>query len=317
MRRYILKRLLQLIPVLLGVSIVVFLLIRLIPGDAVQMYVGTQVAPTEEQMAELKRLFGIDKPIYLQYLDWLWRALHGDLGVSLRTARPVLNDIVTRLPVSAELTFLSLAFALLLGVPSGILSALRRNSMTDGVARVMGIVGLSIPDFWLATLIILFASKYLPVLRLASFVSPTVNLVENIKAMILPTIAFGLGLSAVLMRYVRSSLLEVLSQDYIRTARAKGLSERVVIFKHALRNALTPVITVVGIYAGYLLGGTVVIEEVFALPGMGRLALYAIYQRDYPLVQGIVLIVTLMFVLVNLMVDILYVMVDPRIRYSG
>ncbi len=316
MRRYVLMRLLQLIPVLVGVSIVVFLLIRLVPGNVVQMYVGTQVSPTAEQMAELNRLFGIDKPIYMQYLDWVRRALSGDFGVSLRTARPVLDDILARLPVSAELALLSLAFALVLGIPAGIVSALRRDSLTDAVSRVAGIVGLSIPDFWLATLIIIFASRYLPFLRLASFVSPAVNLAENLKSMILPTIAFGLGLSAVLMRYVRSSLLEVLSQDYIRTARAKGLGEKLVVFKHALRNALTPVITVVGIYAGYLLGGTVVIEEVFALPGMGRLALYAIYQRDYPLVQGIVLLVTVMFVLVNLLVDIVYVLVDPRIRYS-
>ncbi|MCL4516656.1 MAG: ABC transporter permease [Firmicutes bacterium] len=316
MRQYILKRLLQLIPVLLGVSIVVFLLIRLVPGDVVQMYVGTQVSPTAEQMEELKRLFGIDKPLYVQYLDWIWRVMHGDFGVSLRTARPVLNDILARLPVSAELAFLSLTFALLLGVPAGILSALRRNSVTDAISRIIGIIGLSIPDFWLATLIILFASRYLTVLRLASFVSITASLSENLKAMVLPTIAFGLGLAAVLMRYVRSSVLEVLGQDYIRTARAKGLAGRTVIFKHALRNALTPVITVVGIYAGYLLGGTVVIEEVFALPGMGRLALYAIYQRDYPLVQGIVLLVTLAFVLINLLVDILYVLVDPRIRYD-
>lgn len=316
MRRYISGRIIQLIPVLFGVSVVVFVLIRMVPGDAVQMYIGTQVSPTPEQLEELKRLFGIDKPIHLQYLDWIRRVLRGDLGVSLRTARPVLDDILARLPVSAELALLSLAFALMVGIPAGIVSALWRNSFTDGLSRVVGLLGLSIPDFWLATLMVLFASRFLSVLRLASFVSFIENPMENLKAMLLPAVTFGTGLSAVIMRYVRSSLLEVLMQDYVRTARAKGLSERLVVCKHALRNALTPVVTIVGIYAGYLLGGTVVIEEVFALPGMGRLALYAIYQRDYPLVQGIVLIITLLFVLINLVVDIMYVLVDPRIRYS-
>lgn len=315
-RRYISGRIIQLIPVLFGVSVVVFVLIRMVPGDAVQMYIGTQVSPTPEQLEELKRLFGIDKPIHLQYLDWIRRVLRGDLGVSLRTARPVLDDILARLPVSAELALLSLAFALMVGIPAGIVSALWRNSFTDGLSRVVGLLGLSIPDFWLATLMVLFASRFLSVLRLASFVSFIENPMENLKAMLLPAVTFGTGLSAVIMRYVRSSLLEVLMQDYVRTARAKGLSERLVVCKHALRNALTPVVTIVGIYAGYLLGGTVVIEEVFALPGMGRLALYAIYQRDYPLVQGIVLIITLLFVLINLVVDIMYVLVDPRIRYS-
>lgn len=316
MTRFILVRLVQLVPILLGVSVLVFLMIHLIPGDVVDIMMGTQVARTEAQVLELRRLLGLDQPLHIQYWEWLTRAVQGDLGVSLRTARPVLAEIGTRLPLSAQLTVMTLALAVAVGVPLGVLTAVRHNTRTDSILRVVGLIGLSIPDFWLATMIILFASLYMPVIKIGEYVPFLTNPIQNLQVMLPPAIAFGAGLIAVVMRFTRSAVLEVLRADYVRTARAKGLHERVILGKHVLRNALVPVVTVVGFYAGYLLGGTVVIEEVFALPGMGRLALNAIAQRDYPMIQGIVLVVATLFVFVNLIVDVLYGMLNPRIRYE-
>jgi peptide/nickel transport system permease protein len=305
------------LPVLWGVSIVVFLLIHLIPGDALQMFLGTQVALTSAQMEELRRLFGLNKPLPLQYIDWIGQLARGDLGVSLRTSRPVLTDILARLPVSAELTVLALVVALAIALPVGVLSALRRGTASDAVIRVGGLIGLSIPNFWLATMLLLFLpGRVLPIASIGIYVRFFTNPIANLTVMVLPAFSLGVVLAAVIMRFVRSSLLEVLGQDYVRTARAKGLRERWVINRHALRNALIPVITVIGFQAGYLLGGTVVIEDVFALPGMGRLALNAIAQRDYPVVQGVVLIIALLFVLSNIVVDVFYAYVDPRVRYG-
>jgi peptide/nickel transport system permease protein len=314
---FIATRLLTMLPVLWGVSIVVFLLIHLIPGDALQMFLGTQVALTSAQMEELRRLFGLNKPLPIQYIDWIGQLARGDLGVSLRTSRPVLPDILTRLPVSAELTVLALVVALAIALPVGVLSALRRGTASDAAIRVGGLIGLSIPNFWLATMLLLFLpGRILPIASIGIYVRFFTNPIANLTVMVLPAFSLGVVLAAVLMRFVRSSLLEVLGQDYVRTARAKGLRERWVINRHALRNALIPVITVIGFQAGYLLGGTVVIEDVFALPGMGRLALNAIAQRDYPVVQGVVLIIALLFVLSNIVVDVLYAYVDPRVRYQ-
>lgn len=316
MRRYVVTRLLQAIPVLFGVSILVFLLIHLVPGDAVEVFMGTQVAPTEEQVLELRRIFGLTDPLPVQYGKWMGRTLSGDLGVSLRSSRPVLEEILRRFPVSAELALLSLLCGILLGIPLGILSALHHGRRLDAATRVFGLLGLSMPDFWLATLLVLIFSRYVPFVQLGRYVSPAQDLLENLRIMVLPALAFGSGLAAVIMRFTRSSMLEVLRQDYVRTAQAKGLAPARVILSHVLRNALLPVITVVGFYGGYLLGGTVVIEEVFALPGMGRLTLHAIAQRDYPLVQGVVLFVSTFFILINLVVDLLYAVVNPRIRYD-
>ncbi|HLW60368.1 MAG TPA: ABC transporter permease [bacterium] len=314
---YIATRLLTLLPVLWGVSVVVFLLIHMIPGDAIQMFLGTQVAMTPAQMDELRRLFGLNKSLPLQYVDWIGRVLRGDFGVSLRTSRAVLPDILTRLPVSAELTALALVFALAIALPVGIASALKRGSAADAAIRIGGLVGLSIPNFWLATMLLLFLpGRILPIASIGIYVRFFANPIGNLTVMVLPAFSLGVVLAAVFMRFVRSSLLEVLGADYVRTARAKGLREHLVINRHALRNALIPVITVVGFQAGYLLGGTVVIEEVFALPGMGRFALNAISQRDYPVVQGVVLIIALLFVLTNIVVDLLYAYVDPRVRYE-
>jgi peptide/nickel transport system permease protein len=314
MGRYIVKRLLSLIPVLLGVSIIVFFLVRLIPGSALEMFLGTQVETTPEQMTELKRIFGEDKPIPVLYVEWLGQVLQGDFGYSLRTSRPILPDILQRLPLSLEITLLALILALAIGIPLGIAAALKQNPFTDILIRVTGLLGLSLPQFWLASLMVIAFSGVRGWIPMGNYVPFFQHPLVNLKMMFLPSLAIGIGLAAVIMRYTRNSMLEVLQMDYIRTAKAKGLKKRVVVVRHALRNAILPVITVAGFNTGYLLGGAIVIEEVFALPGMGRLALYAIYQRDYPLIQGIVLLIAAMFVLINLVTDLIYAAVDPRIR---
>lgn len=314
MGRYIFRRLLSLIPVLLGVSIIVFFLVRLIPGSALQMYLGTQVEATPEQMEELRRIFGEDKPVAVLYVEWLGRLLRGDLGYSLRTGREVLPDILARLPLSIELTFYSLFLSLIIGIPLGILSALKHDPVTDVSIRITGLLGLSLPQFWLASLMVIAFSGFHGWIPMGNYVDFFKAPLDNLRMLFFPALAIGIGLAAVIMRYTRNSMLEVLQMDYIRTAQAKGLSRHIVIVRHALRNAILPVITVAGFNTGYLLGGAIVIEEVFALPGMGRLALYAIYQRDYSLIQGIVLVIATLFVLVNLGTDLIYAAVDPRIR---
>jgi peptide/nickel transport system permease protein len=309
-------RLLTVVPVLWGVSIVVFLLIHFLPGNAIQMFLGTQVAMTPAQMDELRRLFGLDKPLPLQYADWIARILRGDFGVSLRTSRAVLPDILARLPLSGEITLLALLIALAIALPIGLAAALRRGSMADAVIQLGGLAGLSVPNFWLATMLLLALGNAGSIASIGIYVGFFSDPVKNLAVMLLPSFSLGIALAAVIMRFIRSSVLEVLGHDYVRTARAKGLRERLVLYRHVLRNALIPVITVVGFQAGYLLGGTVVIEEVFALPGMGRFALNAISQRDYPVVQGVVLVIALLFVLVNLAVDVAYAFIDPRVRFA-
>jgi peptide/nickel transport system permease protein len=316
MTKYILSRLVQLVPVLFGISVLVFMMIHLIPGDVVDILMGTQVARTEAQVEELRRILSLDQPLHVQYWDWLSGVLRGDFGVSLRTARPVWDEIMARLPVSAQLAAMALAFGVTFGVLLGIFAAVRYGSSADRAARVVGLIGLSIPDFWLGTLIILFASLYWPVIEIGNYVPFFADPAHNLRVMLAPALAFSVGLVAVIMRFTRTAVLEVLQADYVRTARAKGLRERAVVLKHVLRNALLPVITVIGFYAGYLLGGTVVIEEVFAIPGMGRLTLNAIAQRDYPLIQGIVLTVAVLFVSINLLVDLMYALLNPRISYE-
>ncbi|HEX9532082.1 MAG TPA: ABC transporter permease [bacterium] len=315
MQRYLAARVISLVPVLVGILAAVFLLIRLIPGDAVQLFLGTQVEMTPEQMTELRRFFGVDKPIWAQFLDYGSRIVRGEFGVSLRTARPVLPDILARLPVSAELATLSLVIAVALALPLGIASAVTRNSTFDVLTRIGGLLGLSIPNFWLGAMLILFFSRYFHV-SVGRYVPLTQDPLATLRSLALPALALGAAIAAILMRYVRSALLEVLGQEYVRTAHGKGLRRAAVMVRHALPNALIPVITVIGFQLAYLLGGTVVIEEIFALPGMGRLALQAIFQRDYPVVQGVVLVVALLFVLTNLFVDVLYAWLDPRIHYG-
>ena len=304
------------IPTLVGVSILVFLLVRLIPGTIVEQMLGAEAEVTEELLARLRSFFGLDQPIHVQYGTWLAQALQGDLGVSWQVGMPVQQMILARLQVTVELTLGAMLVALVVGIPFGIISAIKENTALDHVIRIASLFSLSMPIFWQAAMMILILSVWLrwaPV----GYVELAADPGANVRQMILPWIVLGTAVAATIMRMTRSCLLEVMRQDYIRTARAKGLRERVVIWSHALKNAMIPVITVAGLQVGYLLGGAVVTEEVFTLPGIGRLVLWAIYQRDYPLVQGTVLFIAVAFALTNLVVDAIYGYLDPRIRYTG
>jgi peptide/nickel transport system permease protein len=312
--RYVARRLLAIVPVLFGISVVVFLMVRLIPGDVVQILLGTEGTP--QQVETLRRVLGLDRPLPLQFGEWLANVLRGDLGTSLRTARPVLPDLLTRFGVTIQLTVLAMVIAIVVAVPLGVASAARTGRVADAASRLIALIGLSLPGFWLATILILFVSLQLKWLPPLGFVSLADNPWLGLQTLLLPAIALGTALMAFVMRMVRSSLLEVLSQDYIRTARAKGMREQSILYGHALKNAFIPVLTVIGIQIGHLLGGAVIIEEIFSFPGMGRYLLNGIYQRDYPVVQGTVLFVALIFSLVNLLVDVLYAWFDPRIRYQ-
>jgi peptide/nickel transport system permease protein len=315
-RWYVVARVLSLVPALLGVSVAVFLLVRLIPGTVVDQMVGTEGAYSEESMRALRSFFGLDQPIYVQYVRWLGTLLRGDLGVSWRTGLPVFEMIVSRLLVTVELTLGAMVVALAVGVPLGMLSARRENTAMDHVVRVASLFSLSIPVFWQATMLILAVSLWLNWAPAVDFVSPWTDPLRNLGIIALPSVALGTAVAAVFMRMTRSSLLEVMRQDYIRTARAKGLPEQGVLWGHALKNSLIPLITVAGVQVGYLLGGAVVTEEVFTLPGVGRLLLWAVFQRDYPLVQGTILVISGLFLLSNLVVDLVYAYLDPRIRYG-
>jgi peptide/nickel transport system permease protein len=314
---YLLKRLALVVPMFLGSTLVIFVLMRLLPGDVVDQLVGLEGTLSGEARASLRQLLGLDAPLPLQYLHWLGDLVRLDLGVSLRSSVPVREILLQRLPVTAELAVLAVLLAMLMGVPLGIVSALFRNRAIDFTARLFGLFGLSMPVFWLAALLILGGASFLhwlpPVIYAPLSQAPLLNL----KQMAFPTLALALSLVAVIMRMTRSSLLEVLGQDYIQTARAKGAPEARVVLRHALQNALIPVVTVIGVQFGYLLGGSVVVEQIFGLPGLGFMLLNAIYQRDYPVVQGTVVFVALFFILVNLAVDLVYGALDPRVRYES
>jgi peptide/nickel transport system permease protein len=313
MTQYVVRRILAIVPVLFGISVLVFLLVHLIPGDVAQILLGTSA--TDQQLETLRRTFGLDRPLPVQYVDWLSHILRGDFGVSFRTNRPVLPDLVARFGVTLQLTVTSMVIALGVAIPLGAASARNRGRTSDAVSRVVALLGLSIPNFWLGTLLILFVSLGLHWLPPVGFVSLLDNPWLGIQTLILPAIALGTAVAAFIMRMVRSSLLEVLRQDYIRTAYAKGLRDRSVLYRHALKNAFIPVLTVIGVQIGYLLGGAVIIESIFSLPGMGRFMLDSISNRDYSIVQGGVLLIALIFCVVNLSVDLVYAWLDPRIRY--
>ncbi len=302
---------------LVGLSVLVFLMLRLVPGTVVEQMIGADAIASPAMVAELKRFFGLDQPWWQQYGRWVAALTHGDLGTSWRTGKPVVALILERLPVTIELTALAVGFAMLLGVPAGILSATRRDRAIDNVTRVGTLLGLSVPVFWQGTMLILFFSIYLrwmpPVMWVDFFADPG----RNLTIMALPALCLGTASAANIARTTRACMLDVLRSEYIRTAAAKGLADRLVVLKHALKNALIPIVTVAGLQIGILLGGTVVVEEVFTLPGIGRLVLWSIYQRDYPLTQSTILFVAVMFMAVNLAVDVLYGYLDPRIRYSA
>ena len=313
MTQYVTRRVLAIVPVLFGISVLVFGLVHLITGDVAQILLGTQA--TDQQIETLRRSFGLDRPLPVQYLDWVSHILQGDFGVSLRTSRPVLPDLVSRFGVTLQLTVVSMVIALAVAIPLGVASAANRGRMSDALWRVLALLGLSIPNFWLGTMLILFVSLVLHWLPPVGFVSLLDNPWLGLQTLILPALALGTAVAAFIMRMVRSSLLEVLRQDYIRTANAKGLRDNAVLYRHALKNAFIPVLTVIGVQVGYLLGGAVIIESIFSLPGMGRFLLDSINNRDYSIVQGGVLLIALIFSLVNLSVDLVYGWLDPRIRY--
>ena len=316
MARFLLQRIVAFIPTLLGVSILVFFVIRQIPGDAITAKLGAVGAGelTPAQEAAYRAYFGLDKPLTQQYLEWIGNILHGDFGNSEVRREPVLNAIFETFPLTAELTILALLIALLIGLPIGILSATRPDSVIDLLSKSISLLGLSLPNFWMGTLIILVLSTVFHIMPNAGrYISLTEDPLRNLGQMIFPAFTLGFAFSASIMRTTRAVMLETLGQDYIRTARSKGLRERIVIIRHALRNGMIPIITLVGIEFGYLLGGAVLVEQVFALPGIGRLTYTAILQRDYALAQGAVLFIAFNFVLVNLLVDFLYSAVDPRV----
>lgn len=316
MRNYLAKRLTIMLMSFIGVTILVFSLVRLIPGTVVDIMLGTEALTNYETIESLRRYFGLDQPVWVQYYEWVSRLLTGDLGRSWRSGLPVLEFVSTRLTVTVELAILAVVVAMAIGLPVGIFSALKRNTFLDNLARLFALGGLSIPVFWQGTMFIVILSAAFNWAPSINWVPPQQDLGANLSSMLLPSFCLGTASAAVVMRMTRSCMLEVLSQDYVRTAHAKGLSYRVVLTGHALKNAMIPIVTVAGLQMGYLLGGTVVVEEVFSLPGLGRLLLWAIYQRDYPTVQGVVLFIAGMFMLLNLLVDLLYGLLDPRIRYG-
>lgn len=318
MPRYLARRLLALLPTLLGVSILVFTAMRLIPGDIITATLGTEAGMlTETQRAALERYYGLDKPPVEQYFVWFGEALRGNLGHSVRHGQPVLQLILGRFPLTLELAALSMLLALLTGLPLGLLAALRHNTWLDFAGRLFALLGLAIPNFLLGTLIIFVLSVVFRVLPNAGdYVHLHEDPLRNLQQLFFPALTLGFAFGGSIMRMTRSSLLEVLREDYIRTARSKGLTERRVIFRHSLRNALIPVLTLVGIEFGYLLGGAFIVEQIFALPGLGRLTINAIGQREYALVQGVALFVALVFLLLNLAIDLLYALIDPRIALA-
>lgn len=316
MYRYILKRLLISIPLLVLVSLLAFSIVRIVPGDVVMLMLAEIGNITPEQLAEIRADMGLDRPFVEQFLIWLGDAVQGDLGESIWTGRSVTVEILRTLPVTGELAVLSIGVALLVALPIGILSAIRRNSALDYAGRFVAIIGLSVPEFALATLALLLLSLYVGWIPSLIYVPLWQEPLRNLGTMALPALILGFSLAAVIMRMTRSAMLEVLREDYIRTAWAKGLSERAVVVRHALKNAFIPIITLIGIQGRRLIGSTVVIETIFAIPGLGRLTIDALLNRDYTQLQGCILLIALVVVLLNLLVDLSYAWFDPRIHYQ-
>jgi peptide/nickel transport system permease protein len=302
------------IPVLLLVSAAIFSMLHLVPGDPVSILLGDYA--TAEAKEALRAELGLDQPLVLQYVRWLWDVLQGDFGRSFRTNQPVLEAITERLPVTIELSILALLVAVIIGLPAGILAAVRRNSPLDVASTSLALLGISVPNFFLGILLIFIFSLWLRWLPPGGYVSFSEAPLENLRLMLMPAFTLGTAFAGIVARMTRASLLEVLSADYVRTARSKGLSAYWVILKHALKNSLLPVVTVVGLQAGALLGGAILTETVFSLPGIGRLVVDNIFARDFPVVQGVILIIVLFRMLSNLVTDLVYALLDPRISYS-
>ena len=314
--RYLARRAAWTVVALLGVSVLIFLLVRLLPGNIVDIIAGTEGQLGRAQRAAILREFGLDRPLAVQYLLWLGNMLQGNFGWSFRTGQPVATLIASRLPITMELALLSVLSVTLVAIPLGVAASVSRSVRVRTLVQIVGVLGLSLPNFWIAILLIIGASSLFGWLPALIYVPPWTDPWVNLQQMFLPVVSLGLGLSAVVVRMTRSSMLEVLGQDFIRVARAKGLSTRAVLLRHTLRNALIPIVTVLGLQTGFLLGGVVITEQIFGLPGLGWTLLNGVYQRDYPVVQGTVMVFAVTFVLVNLLIDLLYTYLDPRIRYE-
>ncbi|MBO4122664.1 ABC transporter permease [Cupriavidus gilardii] len=317
MSAYLMRRLLALLPTLLFASMIVFSIVRLVPGDVVDLMLSqNDISADVRSREELMQLLGLDRPMWQQYLHWIGNiVLHGDLGVSLWQGEPVLKMVMARIPVTLSLGAIALVVALSVALPIGVLAAIRQDSAADYVARSFSILMLAVPSFWLGTMVMVFPSVWWGWSPEVRYVPFRENPLQHLQQMLVPAIVLGMALSAITMRMTRTMMLEVLRQDYIRTAWAKGLNERMVILRHALRNALIPVVTLVGLQAPLLIGGAVIIEQIFALPGMGLLLLDAVHQRDYPVITGVFLVVGVAVMLINLLVDLSYGLFDPKVRH--
>ena len=308
----ILKKILTVIPVLLVVSIVLFLLLNIMPGDAADSM--STMDATAEEVEALRESLGLNDPMYIQYLRWLKNVLKGDFGISFLNGASVTEKIVTRLPVTLELTLLAMLIAVAIALPMGVLSATHRNSTIDAIASFISMIGVAVPHFWLAMMLIIIFSVNLHWLPASGFTPISQGLGKNLIKMIMPAFSVGLGFAATVMRQTRSNMIDVLGTDYISTAKAKGMSKSVVVWKHGVRNALIPVITVIGMQTGRLFGGAIVVETLFGLPGIGTAIVQSIFSRDYQMTMGCVMMVAVIIILINTIVDILYVIIDPRVR---
>jgi peptide/nickel transport system permease protein len=306
------RRLAQLVPTVLLLSIIIFSLQHLLPGDPALVLAGEN--PDEATLAAIRAQYHLDQPLIVQYLYWLKGVATGDLGESMRHNRPVLDLILLKLPVTLQLAVMGICIALTVGIIAGVISALRQNSAVDYATNIASLAGISVPNFWLGILLILFFSVHLGWLPASGFVSPWEDLKMNVATTIMPAFVLGTGIAGVIMRHTRGAMLQALSSDYVRTARAKGLNEWTVVFKHAMRNALTPIITLGALEFGALLSGAVLTEQIFTIPGFGKLIVDAVFTRDYPVVQGVVLVTSLFYIILNLLADIGYILVNPRLR---
>lgn len=312
MLAFLLRRILIAIPTVVIISIMVFGLQHLLPGDPLLVLAGEERDPAV--LEALREKYRLNDPIPVQYLAWVGNALQGDLGVSLRSNQPVTELMAQKLPVTIQLALMSMVFALTIGIPAGILSAVKKGTATDYVANVVALSGLSVPNFWLGIMLILLVSVKWQLLPASGYVPPSEDLWQSIRTMLMPSFVLGTALAATLMRHTRSAMIGVLSADYVRTARAKGLAERVVILKHALRNALTPIVTLTALLFGELVAGAVLTEQIFTIPGFGKLVVDAVFNRDYAVVQGIVLVTAVGFIFMNLFADAMYFVLNPRLR---
>jgi peptide/nickel transport system permease protein len=312
---YIVRRLAYFVAVLFIVTVVTFSVALLLPGDPALAYIGEANMRDKVMYETMRKELGLDQPIPVQYAKWLGRALRGDLGRSIRTREPALEGLLARFPVTLHLTAMAMVVALLIAVPVGIVSAVRPNSTVDKAGTILAMSGVAVPDFWLGIMLIYTFSVWIKVLPPSGYVPLSQGLWPSLQSMLLPALSLGMALAALVMRQLRSSLIEALRQEFVMVARAKGLPEAVVVGRHALKNALIPVVTVVGLQTGRLFGGAVVVETIFALPGLGRLAADSIFFRDFPMLQGVVLILAMAVLLANLLTDLVYVLLDPRIRY--